>query len=321
MLGFAESLTQFFSASPLQLAAAVLLDLALGDPRWMPHPARVTGRLVPIFEKAFVAIFGRSRAGGLLFWLALVLALLAGAVAVSWLLASVSPPAAWGFQVFVIYQCVAARDMHRHVRAVLQPMTQSPPDLPAARKRLSWIVGRDTEDLTETEIHRAAIESVGESACDGVMAPLFWSAILGPAGGLIYRVTNTLDSMVGHRGERYGRFGMVSARVDDLMNWLPARLVALGSEAMRGFRSIRRIAGEARGHRSPNAGWGEAAIAYALGVRLGGENRYGGKVLAGPVFNAEGEPPDAGGSRRSLHWWWKIVLLSAMIALLIRCLR
>lgn len=297
-----------FATSPLQLAVAFALDLILGDPRFLPHPAKWTGALALAVEKVVVKLFGRSVFGGLVFWLLICL----GQGLVLFFLAQALPSFWWWFlEVWVIYQCFAAMDMQRHVRAILRPLQGR--DLPQARVRLAWIVGRDTAELSETEICRATVESVGESACDALMAPLFWTAVAGPFGALLYRAANTLDSIVGHRGERYGKFGKFSARADDVLNWIPARLIALMSQPYRFFT----IAREAQKHRSPNAGWGESAVAWATGVSLGGANFYEGEKLQGPVFNNEGRQADLKAIRGSLFWWWRMVItgMCLMIAL------
>lgn len=301
-----------FVTSPLQLIVAFALDLILGDPRFFPHPAKWTGALVAPMEKGLVKIFGRTVFAGSLFWLLICV----GQGLVLLTLAWVLPQTLWWvLGTWLIYQSFAAMDMHRHVRAILLPLLQG--DLAQARLHLARIVGRDTASLSETEICRATVESVGESACDAVIAPLFWAAVAGPFGALLYRASNTLDSMVGHRGQRYGDFGKISARVDDVLNWIPARLIALLSQPYRWPT----IAGEARGHRSPNAGWGESAVAWASGARLGGANFYEGEQLQGPVFNPHGRQADQRAIRISLYWWWRMVITGVLLMIALCYLR
>lgn len=301
-------MTEVFSTSVLQLVLAFVLDLVLGDPRFFPHPAKWTGCWATVLEKMVVRILGRTVFAGGVFWLLICLGQGLLLLVLSWLL---SPSWWWFLELWVIYQCFAAMDMQRHVRAILRPLQAG--DLAQARLRLAWIVGRDTADLTETEICRASVESIGESACDALISPLFWTAVAGPFGALLYRAANTLDSMVGHRGDRYDKFGKFSARADDALNWIPARLITLLSQPYRFFA----IRDEARKHRSPNAGWGESAVAWAIGVRLGGENFYQGEKLQGPVFNPQGREADQKAIRDSLFWWWRIVItgMCLMIAL------
>lgn len=301
-----EALLEGLSTTPWQVGVALLLDLTLGDPRWFPHPAKWTGSMVAPLEKAMVSVLGRTIGAGALFWALITLGQGACLLALAFWLPS---QLWWCLETWLIYQCFAAMDMHRHVRAISRPLKAG--DLAQARSRLAWIVGRDTETLSETEVSRAAVESVGESACDALIAPLFWTVVGGPVGALVYRAANTLDSMVGHRGERYEKFGKASARMDDVLNWVPARIVALLSSP----RKLALVFRESKGHRSPNAGWGESAVAWATGVRLGGTNYYDGKPLESPVFNPAGRAPDLGSIDQSLRWWWRIVISGFLVAL------
>jgi adenosylcobinamide-phosphate synthase len=286
---------------PLQLGLAIGLDLALGDPPGWPHPARGTGRLAALLERLLSRSLGRGVFAGLIFWLGVNGAMLTAFAAVRATLRRVHPAAGWLFEAITVYQTLAATDLRRHVRAVLLPLKTG--DLPGARAKLAMIVGRDTGHLDKGEISRAAIESLAESSNDAFVAPLFWAVVAGAPGALWYRTVNTLDSIVGHRNERYERFGKISARADDALNWLPARLCAAVSESLRGFRSWEKIRREALAHASPNAGWSEAAAAFALGARLGGTNFYDGIPLPGPVFNSGGRAPTPDDLALSLDWF------------------
>ena len=289
---------------PSQILAAIVLDALLGDPRGWPHVARGAGWLSAACEKLLTARLRRSVSLGVAFWTLVagtMFALYAGAHRVC---SALNPLAARILETLVIYQAIAARDLSRHVKAIIVPLADG--DLATARNRLAWIVGRDTEALGESEISRAAIESVAESTTDAVIAPLFWSCIAGAPGALLYRAANTLDSIVGHRTDAYEKFGKPSARLDDILNWLPARICAgafcVLSPTVR-WRTIRR---EAATHASPNAGWGEAAMAYAIGVRLGGGNFYDGERVDGPIFNAPGRAAGPADIAPSLIWMWRI---------------
>ena len=293
----------------LQLLAALGADGLLGDPRALPHLARGAGWLCRTGELLVGGLIGRGVWAGAVFWLGVCGAALGGYAAVWAVCAWLGAPWAWLLEVGVVYQAVAARDLARHAEAVLVPLERG--DLDEARFRLSWIVGRDTGGLDGPEMSRAAIESVAESISDGIVAPLFWAALLGAPGALLYRVSNTLDSMVGHRTERYEKFGKVSARIDDLLNWVPARLVALCICAVRPSIPFARIRAEAGRHTSPNAGWPEAAMAYALGVRLGGVNRYDGVPIPGPEFNPAGRPATSEDLAASVRWMWCVTFLAA----------
>jgi adenosylcobinamide-phosphate synthase len=289
---------------PLQLGLAIGIDVALGDPPGWPHPARAAGRLAALLEGFLSRSLGRGVFAGLIFWLGVNGAILAVFAAVRAALRRIHPAAAWAFEIFVVYQALAATDLQRHVRAILRPLNAG--DLPGARIKLAMIVGRDTGHLDESEVSRAAIESLAESSNDAFIAPLFWAAVAGAPGALCYRTVNTLDSIVGHRNERYEKFGKISARADDALNWLPARFCAAVSESLRGFRNWEKIRREAPAHASPNAGWSEAAAAFALGVRLGGTNLYDGVPLPGPVFNPGDRVPTPDDLALSLDWFREV---------------
>lgn len=255
--------------------AAIAVDAAVGDPRWLPHPVVLMGRVATRLE----AWLRRSRLPLKAAGVVLALALSAGSwAAARWLIRLASLAHPWlgvALEVWLFSTTLAARSLAEHALAVWRPLRAG--DLEEARRCLGWIVGRDTETLDEVEISRAAVESVAESTCDGVIAPLFWGLIGGAPLAMAYRAANTLDSMVGHRDERYLEFGWASARLDDLLNLIPARLSALLlAAAALSRRSLSTALRDARLHPSPNSGWPEAAMAGALGVRLGGLNHYGG---------------------------------------------
>ncbi|MCC5835758.1 MAG: cobalamin biosynthesis protein CobD [Opitutales bacterium] len=301
---------------PTVLLAAVLLDFAIGDPRKLPHLARWTGRLIQFLEPLFRHLPGKGLLAGSAFALAVVsIALGVGALVLS-VSASVSAPLNWILQTLLLYQCIAARDLIQHVERVRLPLLQG--QLSQARQQLAWIVGRDTKQLDESEIARATVETTAESFHDGFVGPVFWAVLLGPLGALLFRVVNTLDSMVGHRDKRYLYFGRFSARFDDALGFLPARISAFllaPKVFLRAFPQLRKQAGR---HASPNAGWPEAAIAMECELRLGGGNFYDGQWLDGPVFNAEGSPPDVhsiGQVNRQFWWGWlRTILLALLVA-------
>jgi adenosylcobinamide-phosphate synthase len=303
---------------PSQILAAIVLDLLVGDPRGWPHIARLTGELSTRYEAILTRNRPRSVTLGFVFW-GLVTGTMFVGYTISYLLcARLGRAATWFLNTLIIYQSIAATDLHRHAQAVFRPLAAG--DLPEARRRLAWIVGRDTKALSEAEISRATIESVAESLTDAIVAPLFWSVVAGGPGALVYRAANTLDSMVGHRTEVYERFGKTSARMDDFLNWIPARI---GACFLCFFHSARRwgaIRREAAAHASPNAGWSEAAMAYALGVRLGGDNYYDGHCVHGPIFNPSGRDACSTDIARSLAWMWGIAGACAGSFLLISIL-
>ncbi len=213
---------------------------------------------------------------------------------------------------------VAARSLHDHVRAVVLPLVRG--DLDGARQAVSMIVGRDPASLDEAGVSRAALESLGESTSDGVVAPLFWGVIFGLPGIAVYKVINTMDSMIGHLSPRHAAFGWAAARLDDLVNLIPARLSGLLYVAVAGphwraaLHCMLRDAGK---HRSPNAGWPEAALAGALGVRLSGPRVYDGERTNEPWVNDGAPDPSAMDLGRGLVLYLKsITLLAGVLVVL-----
>jgi adenosylcobinamide-phosphate synthase len=271
-----------------QILIAVAMDLALGDPRWLPHPVRGIGRLALLLESLSRCVLGSTRAAGL--YAAISTYLIVGFIAwgTIYLAAAFHPATADVVSIIIIYTTIAARDLARHSMAVFRALTAG--DLVEARRRVGAIVGRDTDRLDESGVIRAAVESVAESTVDGVTAPLLFAVIAGPVGAIVYRSINTLDSMFGHQDERYRQFGWAAARIDDLANWIPARctapLVCLAALFLnlRPAQALRTLLHDGRKHASPNAGLTEAAMAGALGVQLGGVNFYDGLPLEKPTI-------------------------------------
>lgn len=274
--------------TPYIVMVAVALDLLLGDPRWLPHPVVGIGTLISALEKFLRRMIRNERLGGVLLLICVVGAtsllaflLLKGASAInSYLGVALAAVLAW--------TCLAARSLHRESSLVADRLVAG--DLAGARHYLSRIVGRDTADLDEAEIWRALVETVAENTSDGIIAPLFYLMVGGPVLGLAYKAVNTLDSMVGYRNERYLRFGWASARFDDLVNWLPARMTGLlmvviaPLVGLSGGAAFRIMLRDGKNHSSPNSGIPEAAAAGALAVRLGGANRYFGTIVEKPTI-------------------------------------
>jgi adenosylcobinamide-phosphate synthase len=295
-----------------QIVVAIIVDLIIGDPHGWPHQARFAGLLATIYERWLTRHLSRSIGLGLLFWFLVVGTVVCGYIIIRLICSLISPIASYAFDVFIVYQAIAARDLHRHAEVVLRALVSG--DLDTARQRLSHIVGRDTQDLDASEISRATIETVSESLVDGVVAPLFWAVIGGAPGALIYRAANTLDSMVGHRTPAYEKFGKASARIDDGLSYLPARLCALMICLFRVPTSWGKVQREAATHASPNAGWPEAAMAYRLGVRLGGTNYYDGEAIEGPLFNPSGRVAGISDIKNSLTLiWWVVFAAGGML--------
>ncbi|ANE46362.1 cobalamin biosynthesis protein [Paenibacillus swuensis] len=268
---------------PLILVAAYITDLIVGDPRKVPHPVVGMGRTISALERAIrrrvESARGLKRAGFLL-----PIALVGGSFALTWallrLLAMIHPWAALGAEVWLIATTVAAKGLAQAGMDIFRCLARG--DLIASRRALGMVVGRDTADLDEAEITRGAVETVAENIVDGIISPLFYAAIGGAPLAMAYRAVNTLDSMVGYKNERYLHLGYASARLDDVANWLPARLTVLalaGAAFLMRLpvgRMLRTVGRDARRHPSPNSGFPESAVAGALGVQLGGLNYYKG---------------------------------------------
>ncbi len=239
--------------------AGLLMDLALGEPPLEPHPVAAFGTLMQSVEGK---LYRDSRSAGV-------------AHAIVGVSAGSAAGLATGSATAATYIAVAPRELHRAASVVHAALTAG--DLDGARAALPSLVGRDPSRLKETEIARAVVESVAENTVDGVIAPAFFGALAGAPGAAAYRGINTLDSMVGHHGERYEHYGWASARLDDVVNWVPARLTAALVAAVRPRSAravLRAVRSQAPAHPSPNAGVAEAAFAAALRITLGGPLDY-----------------------------------------------
>jgi len=273
-------------ATTAEFAIAVMLDLITGDPRWLPHPVEGIGFLVRRFERLLRRIMPYERAAGsVLVFMVLSVSLVFTAATLRW---GRSPVA-----VYWIFSCLALRSLDQHALRVIEALRSG--DLNVARNLVGQIVGRDTDKLSENEIARAVFETVAENLSDGIVAPLFFLALAGIPGMVAYKAINTMDSMIGYKNESYIRFGWAAARLDDLANYIPARITAgfivLSAALLRlRWRSAAAIIlRDARLQPSPNAGYPEAALAGALGVQLGGLNYYFGCPVHKPFL---GDPID-----------------------------
>ncbi|WP_134684034.1 adenosylcobinamide-phosphate synthase CbiB [Brevibacillus migulae] len=267
----------------LILFAAYLLDRIIGDPRWLPHPVVLMGESIKQLEKAVRRCVSRERAlkaAGLLFPICIA----GGSGLLVWLIllaaARIHPWLAAGLEVVLISTTIATKGLADAGMEIYRHLQRG--DLAEARRSLSMVVGRDTERLDQPEICRGAVETVAENIVDAIISPLFYAAIGGAPLAFVYRAANTLDSMVGYKNERYLHLGWASARFDDVLNYIPARLTGVMLVAVSMFSKIdwkgcwRTILRDARLHPSPNSGIPEAGIAGALGIQLGGTNYYQG---------------------------------------------
>src|SRR5271156_3910033 len=311
------------------IAAVCLLDWIAGDPEWFPHPVRWMGRCTQLAE-SLLRRPGQSARSELMAGAALTAGLVgasylgtAKAIAVAYRIGTVPGMAT---EILLGCTCIASRNLIDESLAVIRALEQE--DLARARQRLSRIVGRDTLPLSETEINRAVIETLAESACDGIVAPLVYMAIGGVPMAMAYKAVNTLDSMIGHTDQRYLYFGKLAARLDDVANYLPARVTAAGLATAAGLGSgtsatsawrIWRRDGEK--HKSPNAGQPESAMAGALQVRLGGDNTYAGEHIAAPLLGAEFERPMRRHAKQALRLVVAVSLFTAVAATMLRIRR
>ena len=310
-------------SAALLVALAALGDAIIGDPPHWPHLVRYMGRLIAWLDESFRTVWHSPRglrlAGGLM-----VLLVVGGFSLAAWLLLSLASwlaePLGWLLGLFLAFQCLAAGQLWREARDVALPLRRG--ELETARSRLAMIVGRDTSRLDRAGVRRALVETVSENFNDGVVAPLFYLALGGPVAAVAYKAVNTLDSMVGYKNQTHGDIGLIPARLDDLAGWLPARLTAflmvavsplLGLGAAGACSCVIKDHGK---HKSPNAGWPEAAAAGALGLRLGGPNYYGGELVDKPWLNAQGRDPLDSDLEFALHLMQLCTLMAVLLAAL-----
>lgn len=314
--------------NPWQLGIAFALDLVFGDPKWLPHPVRVIGRTVTVLEQALrrqvVPHLGERWAGVLL-----TTTVVLSAYGIAWLLialmAWIHPDLSSAFTIYLAFTVLAVRSLGDEARVVFDRLRRS--DLVSARQWLSRIVGRETDQLSESGVVRATVETVAENTSDGVVAPLFYLTLGGVPLALAYKAINTLDSMVGYPIPPYREFGWASARLDDLVNYLPARitglLMILGAGLLFGqtrpaWKIMRR---DGRKHDSPNAGIPETAAAGALGIRLGGPSRHSGLVKEKPWLGDAVKEAEAEDIRKSIRLMQVVSFLMLMLCLVTLALR
>ena len=272
--------------NPIALLIGWLMDFFLGDPERLPHPIVWFGRMIAFGEKRLNRGRHRKLKGGLM-----SVALILLVFGVSWLirhtlqislLAPHSSLLVIAFDAIIVFYCLAGTTLIREVRQVFLALDRS---LEEGRAQVARIVGRDTSELTAQEVRTAALETLAENLSDGVIAPLFWLLLLGTPGMLAYKMVNTLDSMIAYHTERYLQFGCVAAHIDDVANYIPARLTALLMGGKLWF--IRKYA---RKHASPNSGYPEAALASILDCRFGGPHKYFGEVFDKPYIGENDRP-------------------------------
>ena len=299
------------------LPAAFALDIMLGDPHGLPHPVRWMGKAIEWLEPLFRRLHINLTFSGMLYAAVLILG--------TWLLTffvlaaahRVHPFLNTLLEIILIYYCLSTRSLEDAAMEVKKCLQQK--KVQAAREKVAMIVGRDIYNYKEEGLARATVETVAENLVDGITAPLFFAAIGGAPLALAYKMTNTLDSMVGYKNQTYQQFGQASARIDDVLNYLPARLtvpvIALAAQILSGSgkRSFITAVCEGANHASPNAGYPEAAFAGALSVKLNGPNFYNGKLVDKPYIGVRFGRSTSGNIKKACD----IMLLSSFFWLLI----
>lgn len=259
------------------------LDCLLGDPIWLPHPVVYFGKAIAFGERHLNKGKNRLWKGALLSTLLIVLTF-----CLTWAflqcLNGFSSWLRWGWEIILVFYCLAGTTLIHEVREVFRAVDKS---LAEGRKQVARIVGRDTSALSAQEVRTAALETLAENLSDGVVAPLFWYLLLGVPGMMAYKMVNTLDSMIGYKNRRYALFGRWAARIDDAANYIPARLTALLMLLLTGkLRSLAFVRKEGRNHLSPNSGYPEAALAAILNCRFGGPHDYFGESVWKPYIGS-----------------------------------
>ncbi len=277
-------------ANILIMILGYIMDLVFGDPYWFPHPVRFIGKLISKTEK-FIRKHAKSEKSlkywGILMWLVpVVTTALVTALIVK--IASFNKYVEIFVSAFIIYTTLSTKCLKDEATKIYNVLETG--DIKKSRVQLSYIVGRDTTNLSQSEIIRATVETVAENTVDGTISPMFYGFLFGPVGAMTYKAINTLDSMVGYKNDKYLNLGCVSAKLDDVANFIPARLTAifmpLGAFlcGMNGANSFKIAIRDRKNHKSPNCAFAEGAAAGAIGVQLGGTNIYFGKEVYKPTI-------------------------------------
>ena len=303
----------------LSVLLGFLIDCAIGDPYWLPHPVVLIGKLISLFEKVLRRIFRKTDRGELAAGtvMAILVPILSAGVSFGILfgLFKLSPWAYFAMSAIMCWQCFAARCLAKEANKVVKALETD--GLKAGRKQIAMLVGRDTETLSEEQVLKATVETVAENASDGVIAPMFYMILFGAVGGFFYKAINTMDSMVGYKNDRYLFFGRAAAKLDDAANFIPARLSALAMivtapicrlDGTNAFRIWKR---DRRKHASPNSAQTESVAAGALHIELAGPASYFGKRVEKPTLGDNDRPIERKDVRRvnALMYGASILLL------------
>jgi adenosylcobinamide-phosphate synthase len=296
---------------------AIILDLILGDPQSFPHPVKLMGKLIYLEDKYVRKFFSSSRGLKLA---GLIMSTVN--IGSAFILPHVLLKKLMGYEiiyyivnVYLIYTCIAARSLNKEAMKVYYAFDKG---IEEARYKLSFIVGRDTQNLAEGEVIRADVETVAENTSDGVIAPLFYIMLLGAPGGIMYKMVNTMDSMLGYKNEKYKDLGYFPAKIDDAFNFIPARLtgvlMCLSSILRFDVRSgIKIMMRDGKRHTSPNAGIPEAAVAGLLNIQLGGNNYYFGKLVEKPTIGDKIRNIERDDIRKAIEIMYRTELLMLLL--------
>ena len=304
---------------------AIVLDLTLGDPPYRLHPVRLMGRLALWLENPCRRMVKDEKLAGILAATAVIVTSTATAAGLIRSLQHVHPRLGDFGSIALLYTSLASRDLAVHARAVKRALDIT--DLPAARRAVAHMVGRDTDDLDTTQVVRATVESVAENTVDGVTSPLFYALLGGAPAAVAFKAISTLDSTFGYKSERYLRFGWASARLDDMANYGPARLsvpfvaAAAGILGRKPAEVIRTVREDGRKHASPNSAIAEAAFASALGAQLGGPLYSSGRLVHAPLIGRAERPLQPGTIGAAVQLMYlTLALVWALSALALICL-
>ncbi|TAL26335.1 MAG: cobalamin biosynthesis protein CobD [Nitrospirae bacterium] len=287
-----------FIIPPVVLILAFLLDLVIGDPRWLPHPVRIIGSAISRMEEILRKWEVIEKFKGII----LVILMVGSTFTITWLIVHTLSLATSHFSLLISYflliyltaTTIALRELISSAKSVIKAVRDE--DIGTARNNLGMIVGRDTKNLNEEKILKATMESLAENLSDGVIAPVFYLVLGGLPLAMAYKAINTLDSMVGYKNEKYINFGWAAARLDDIANYIPARITGMlivvvsffvSRSLFTVYCSLKTMLCDGGRHPSPNSGMPEAAIAGALGVKLGGPSMYGGVLVEKPYIGEE----------------------------------
>ena len=303
------------------LVLGFLLDLLIGDPHFIYHPVRLVGNLITVTEKGLRRVFpktkGGEKAAGVFLAVIVISVTTAVPALLLYLAGRISPEVRFLLETIMCYQLLATKSLKDESMKVYDKLKAG--DLPEARKAVAMIVGRDTESLDEAGVTKAAVETVAENTSDGIIAPMLFMAVGGAAFGYFYKAINTMDSMVGYKNEKYLYFGRFAARLDDVVNYIPARLAACFMTAAAAFVSLdtkeawRIYRRDRRNHASPNSAQTEAVMAGALNVQLAGDAWYFGKLHKKKTIGDDTRPVEYEDIRRADRLLYATAILSLVM--------